>query len=140
MIKYVPSAGGAERKWTSANLDRCYSHIQGEFKRIYHFVVYLFCHEIFLFLRNFYFFLLLQTNLSLHCMLSRFSHVRLFATLWTVSCQASLSVGFSRPEYWSGCHALLQGLFPTQGLNLHLLYLLHWQAGSLPLVPTGNAY
>ena len=32
-----------------------------------------------------------------------------------------------------GCHALLQGLFPTQGLNPHLLHLLHWQAGSLPL-------
>ena len=36
-----------------------------------------------------------------------------------------------------GCHALLQGIFPTQGLNLHLLGLLHWQAGSLPLVPLG---
>ena len=29
------------------------------------------------------------------------------------------------------CHAFLQGIFPTQGLNLHLLGLLHWQAGSL---------
>ena len=26
-----------------------------------------------------------------------------------------------------GCRALLQGIFPTQGLNLHLLCLLHWQ-------------
>ena len=34
-----------------------------------------------------------------------------------------------------GCHALLQGIFPTQGSNSHLLGLLHWQAGSLPLVP-----
>ena len=34
-----------------------------------------------------------------------------------------------------GCHALLQGIFPTQGSNLCLLCLLHWQAGSLPLVP-----
>ena len=25
--------------------------------------------------------------------------------------------GFCRQEYWSGCHALLQGIFPTQGLN-----------------------
>ena len=33
------------------------------------------------------------------------------------------------------CHALLQGIFPTQGSNPHLLCLLHWQAGSLPLVP-----
>ena len=31
-----------------------------------------------------------------------------------------------------GCHALLQGIFPTQGSNLRLLRLLHWQAGSLP--------
>ena len=29
-----------------------------------------------------------------------------------------------------GCHALLQGIFPTQGSNPHLLGLLHWQAGS----------
>ena len=34
-----------------------------------------------------------------------------------------------------GCHALLQGFFPTQGSNLHLLSLLHWQVGSLPLGP-----
>ena len=31
-----------------------------------------------------------------------------------------------------GCHALLQGIFPTQGTNTHLLPR---QAGSLPLVP-----
>ena len=30
------------------------------------------------------------------------SHVRLFATPWTVAYQASLSMGFSRQEYWSG--------------------------------------
>ena len=36
------------------------------------------------------------------CMLSRFSHVRLFVTLWTLACQAPLSMGFSRQEYWSG--------------------------------------
>ena len=34
-----------------------------------------------------------------------------------------------------GCHALLQGIFPTQGSNPSLLHLLHWQVGSLPLVP-----
>ena len=31
-----------------------------------------------------------------------FSHVRLFATPWTVAYQAPLSMGFSRQEYWSG--------------------------------------
>ena len=35
-------------------------------------------------------------------MLSRFSHVQLSVTLWTVACQAPLSMGFSRQEYWSG--------------------------------------
>ena len=33
------------------------------------------------------------------CMLSRFSRVQLFATPWTVACQASRSMGFSRQEY-----------------------------------------
>ena len=37
-----------------------------------------------------------------------------------------------------GCLALLQGIFWTQGSNLHLLHLLHWQAGSLPSVPSGK--
>ena len=31
-----------------------------------------------------------------------------------------------------GCHFLLQGIFPTQGLNPQLLRLLHWQVDSLP--------
>ena len=34
-----------------------------------------------------------------------------------------------------GCHALLQGIFPTWGSNPCLLSLLHWKEGSLPLVP-----
>ena len=34
--------------------------------------------------------------------LSRFSYVRLFVSLWTVAHQAPLSMGFSRQEYWSG--------------------------------------
>ena len=37
-----------------------------------------------------------------------------------------------------GCHALLQGIFPTQGLNPRLLCLLHWQEGSLSLMPPGK--
>ena len=49
---------------------------------------------------------------------------------WTVSCQVLLFMEFSRQEYRSGCHFLLQGPFPTQRLNLSLLSLLHWQAGS----------
>ena len=30
------------------------------------------------------------------------SWVQLFAMLWTVACQAPLSMGFSRQEYWTG--------------------------------------
>ena len=69
------------------------------------------------------------------CVLSHFSCVRLFVTLWTIAHQTTPSMGFSRQEYWRGCHALLQGIFLTQGSNPCLLCLLHWQAGFLSLVP-----
>ena len=59
------------------------------------------------------------------CMFS----VRLFVTLWTVAHQAPLSVGFSRQEYWSGLHFLLQGIFPTRGWK-PVSCLRHWRAGS----------
>ena len=36
------------------------------------------------------------------CVLSHFGRVWLYATLWTVARQAPLSMGLSRPEYWSG--------------------------------------
>jgi len=39
---------------------------------------------------------------------------------WTVACQAPLSMGFSRQEYWSGFLSPLQRIFPTQGSNLGL--------------------
>ena len=61
----------------------------------------------------------------------------LFANLWTITHQAPLSVGFSRQEYWSRLHAL-QGIFPTQRSNPHLLRLLRQQVGSLPLAPPGK--
>ena len=44
-------------------------------------------------------------------------HVQLFATPWTVAHQTPPSTGFSRQEYWMGCHFLLQGIFPTQRSN-----------------------
>ena len=43
----------------------------------------------------------LTNNPTNACMLSRFSHVQLFETLWTVACQTPQSMGFSRQEYWS---------------------------------------
>ena len=68
-------------------------------------------------------------------MLSCFSRVRLCVTLWTVVGQAPLSMGFSRQEYWSGLRCPSPGDLPTQGSNLGLLHLLHWQTGSLSLAP-----
>ena len=70
--------------------------------------------------------------------LSRFSRVHVFVTLWTVALQAPLSLVFSRLLYpWYspgkntgvGCHVLLQGIFLTQGSNLGQLYLLHLHVG-----------
>ena len=63
------------------------------------------------------------------------SHVQFSVTPWIVACQAPLSLGFPRQEYWSGLHFLLQGIFPTQGLDLCLL---HWQGDSLPLHHLGG--
>ena len=50
-------------------------------------------------------------------MLSRFSHVRLYATLWAVACQAPLFVGFSRQEYWSGQPCPPPGDLPDPGIE-----------------------
>ena len=50
------------------------------------------------------------------------SHVQLFATQWTVTQEAPLSMGFSKQGYWSGCHALLQRIFQTQELA-HVSYV-----------------
>ena len=52
------------------------------------------------------------------------SCVQFFVTPWTVASQAPLSMGFSRQEYYSGCHFVLHGTFTTQGSNLCLL---HWR-------------
>ena len=54
-------------------------------------------------------------------MLSCFSCFRLFATPWTVSLPAPLSMGFSSQEYWSGLPCPPPGVFPTQGWNLSLM-------------------
>ena len=66
------------------------------------------------------------------CILSHFSHVQFFVALLTVDCQAIYVCPWDSAGKNSGvgCHALLQGIFLTQGLDLHLLCLLHWQEGS----------
>ena len=69
--------------------------------------------------------------------LSRFSCVRLCATLWTVASQAPLSMGIfqARILEWVAMPSS-RGSSPIQGLNLSLL---HWQGGSLQLVPPGKS-
>ena len=64
------------------------------------------------------------------CVLSSFSHVQLFATLWTVAHQTLLFHGILQAKNTAvDCHAFLQGIFLTRGLNSCLLRLLHWQGG-----------
>ena len=47
------------------------------------------------------------------CVLNCFSRVQLFATLWTVALQSPPSMGFSRPEYWSGLPFPSPGSLPN---------------------------
>ena len=51
-------------------------------------------------------------------MLSHFSRVQFFVTLWTVARQALLSMGFSRQEYWSGFPFPPPGDLPDPGMEL----------------------
>ena len=74
------------------------------------------------------------------CVLSHFISVQLCVTLWTVAYKAPLSIGFSRQETGMGWHALLHGIFLTQGSNPCPWCLLHWQVGSLLLAPPGKPY
>ena len=48
---------------------------------------------------------------------SELSCVRLFATLWTGAHRVPLFMGFSRQEYRTGCHFLLQEIFLTPGIE-----------------------
>ena len=50
-----------------------------------------------------------------HVHVRSLSPVQLFATLWTVACQAPLSMGFSRQEYWSRLLFPLPGDLPNPG-------------------------
>ena len=47
---------------------------------------------------------------------------------------------FAGKNIGAGCYFLLQGIFPTQGINLHLFHLLVWQADSSPLCHLGSYY
>ena len=63
------------------------------------------------------------------CLLSHFSRVWLFVTLWTAACQAPLSMGFSRQECWSGLPCSSPGDLPHSGIEPGSPTL---QADSLP--------
>ena len=64
----------------------------------------------------------------------------LFVTPWTVAHEAPLSMGFSWQEYWSGLPCPPPGDLPDPGIELRLLCLQYWQAGSLPLTPPGKPW
>ena len=49
--------------------------------------------------------------------LSCFSRVRLFATLWTIAHQVPLSMELPRPEYWSGLPCTPPGDLPDPGIK-----------------------
>ena len=72
------------------------------------------------------------------CMLSCFSNVWFFATLWTVACQAPLAMAFSRQEYWNELLCPPPGYLPDPRIKPASLSFLHWQAGSLPIMPPGK--
>ena len=63
------------------------------------------------------------------------SHVRLFATPWTVAYQAPPSVGFSRQEYWGGLPFPSPGDLPNPGIEPGSPAL---QADALPPEPPGK--
>ena len=71
-------------------------------------------------------------------MLSHFSPVWLFVTPWTSVSGSSVQGDSAGKNTGVSSHVLLQGIFLTQGSNPHLLYLWHWQAGSLSLAPPGT--
>ena len=63
------------------------------------------------------------------------SRVRLFATPWTVTQQAPLSMGFSRQEYWNGLPFPSPGDLPDPGIEPRSTAL---QADALPSEPPGK--
>ena len=67
------------------------------------------------------------------CVLSRFSCVQLFSTLWTVARQDPLSMGFSKQEYWSGLPCPPLGDLPDPGIEPLSLESPAWRVDSLPL-------
>ena len=57
------------------------------------------------------------TFLRLCCVCQSYSHVQFFVTPWTVACQASLFMEFSRQEYWHGLLFPYPGGLPNPGIE-----------------------
>ena len=68
----------------------------------------------------------LHSGLLFSLLFHRFSRVRLFATPWSVACQAPLSMGFSRQGYWSGLPFLPPRDLPNSGIEPESLSLAGW--------------
>ena len=66
------------------------------------------------------------------------SHVWLFATPWTTPTRFFCPWSFPGRNTGVSCHALLQGIFPTQESNRLLLCLMYWQSDYLPLRHLGS--
>ena len=81
---------------------------------------------------------LLSVNSSGMCAQS-LSCVRLFATLWTQPSRILCPWDSPDKNTVVGCHLLLQESFLTQGSNLHLLGLLHYQVGSGSIPESGRS-
>ena len=64
------------------------------------------------------------------------SHVQLFATFWTVACQAPLSMGFFRQEYWSGLLFSSPGDLSDSGIENASPVSPALQVDSLPTEPS----
>ena len=65
-----------------------------------------------------------KVNVKEHtCMLSHFSCVQLFVTLWAAACQASLSMRVSRHEFWSGLLCPPPRDLPDPRVQTHISYV-----------------
>ena len=71
------------------------------------------------------------------CMLSCVQH---FVILWAVACQAFLSMGFSRQEYWIGLPSPPQGEVSDLGIEPGSLVLPALAGGFFPLSHLGNLF
>ena len=75
------------------------------------------------------------------------SGVQLFSTLWTVTHQDPLSMGFSRQEYWSGLPFPPPGVLPDPGiepmspaLQVNSLALSYWGSPHIIYVHVNKSY